>query len=218
MQSEHKQAPGIKRLETRVGRLWGFRREEEGVVPRLPPERMVGRLVHLFIASIGTVGSFLRHRMGESGLESMFEYQGEKFGEGWEKLPWRADEIAKNMIRLNFHPFGIEAHHSGDKEKAKIVVSKCPLPERFLQSVEFLHEITQEQPLSIKGEEMFASIDKAERSLDWPPRKTEVCATCRIVMPKMGKKLGFSWKHTAVKGVPPKCVFDIEITKHQKHT
>ena len=214
MQSEQRQATGIKRLETRVGRLWGFHREEKGVVPRLPAERMVGRLVRLFTASIGTVGSFLRERMGESGLQSMFEYQGEKFGEGWEKVKWRADDIAENMIRLNFQPFDIEARYTGDKDKATIVVSKCPLPERFLQSPEFLKEITSEQKLTTDMTTLFSSVDKAERSLDWPPRKTEVCATCKIVMPRMGRKLGFSWKHSAIKGTPPSCIFDIEITKH----
>jgi len=214
-----KAAKAYRTYRTRIARaLSAFHREEKGVVARLPPERTVARLVRLFVASIDTVGSFLRQRMGESGLQSMFEYQGERFGEGWEKLPWKADQIAKNMIRLNFQPFGIEARYTGDEKKATIVVSKCPLPERFLQSLEFLHEMSHEHPVSIKGEEMFASVDKAKRSLDWPPRKTEVCATCRIVMPNMGKRLGFSWKHTAIKGAPPKCVFDIEMTKRQKQT
>ena len=218
MQSEEKKATGIKRLETRIGRLWGFRREEKGVVVRLSPEKTIGRLVHLFIGSMGTVGLFLREKMGEGGLRSMFEYEGEKFGEGWEKRAWRADDIAKNMIRLNFQPFGMEAQYSGDKEKAAIVVSKCPLPEKFLQSVEYLTEFTIEQQVAIRGNEMFASLDKVSGSWDWPPKKTEVCATCRILMPKLGKKLGFSWKHHITKDVPPKCVFDIEIIKRQKET
>ena len=216
MQSEQRQATGIKRLETRIGRLWGFRREDEGVVPRLSPERTVGRLVHLFVASLGAMGSFLREKMGESVLQSMFEYEGERFGEGWEKRIWRADDIAKNMIRLNLQPFGIEAQYSGDKDKATIVVSRCPLPERFLQSVEYLTEFTIEQQVAISGSEMFASLDKVSSSWDWPPKKTEVCATCRIVMPRLGKKLGFSWKHHVTSDVPPKCVFDIEMTKRQK--
>lgn len=156
--------------------------------------------------------------MGETSLKNMFEYQGEKFGEGWEKQTWRADDIAKNMIRLNFQPFGIDAQYSGDKEKATIIVEKCPLPERFLQPVEYLKEFTMEQPLAIRGEEMFASIDRYSPGRDWPPKKTEVCATCKIVMPKLGKKLGFSWKHHISDDIPPRCVFDIEITKHKKQT
>jgi len=216
LQSEEKKATGIKRLETRIGRLWGFHREEKGVVARLPPERTIGRLVHLFIASVGAMGSFLREKMGESILQSMFEYEGEKFGEGWEKRAWKADDIAKNMIRLNFQPFGIEAQYSGDKDKATIVVSSCPLPEKFLQSPEFLTEFTIEQQVAIRGNEMFASLDKVSSSWDWPPKKTEICATCRIVMPRLGKRLGFSWRHSVTKDVPPKCVFDIEIIRPQK--
>jgi len=213
LQSEQKKATGIKRLETRIGKLWGFHREEEGVVARLSPEKTVGRLVHLFVASTGTMGSFLREKIGESGLRSMFEYEGEKFSEGWEKQAWKADDVARNMIRLNFQPFDVEAKYSGDKDKATIIVSKCPLPEKFLQSPEFLTEMTFEQQGSIGGENMFTSPDKVSSSWDWPPKKTEVCATCRIVMPKLGEKLGFSWKHRITNDVPPRCIFDIEITK-----
>jgi len=108
----------------------------------------------------------------------------------------------------------MEARYSGNSEKATIVVTKCPLPEKFLQSVEFLKEFTFEQK-GAKIEEMFASIDKVSATWDWPPRKTEVCATCRIIMPKLGKKLGFTWKHRVVKA-PPECVFDIEVTEHRK--
>jgi hypothetical protein len=61
---------------------------------------------------------------------------------------------------------------------------------------------------------MFASPDKLSSSWDWPPKKPEICGTCRIVMPKLGKKLGFSWEHRINDDIPPKCVFDIEITKH----
>ena len=218
MQSEEKKATGIKRLETRIGRLWGFRREEKGIVTKLSPEKTIGRLIRLFIASMDTIGSFLRGNVGESSLQNMFEYQGEKFSEGLEKWTWRADDIAKNMIRLNFQPFGIEARYSGDKEKATVVVEKCPLPEKFLQSMEYLKEYTIEQQDAIRVNGMFASLDKISSSWDWPPKKTEICATCRIVMPKLGKKLGFSWKHHITNDTPPKCVFDIEITKHQKQT
>ena len=222
MQSEDKKVTGIKRLETRIGRLWGFRREEKGVVVKLSPEKTVGRLVHLFIASLDTIGSFLRERIGESGLKSVFEYQGEKFGEGLEKWAWRADDIAKNMIRLNFQPFGIEARYSGDKKKATIVVEKCPLPERFLQSVEYLKEFSLESHAETFSPDDFGGTPceggKVSSSWDWPPKKTEICASCRIVMPKLGKKLGFSWKHRITDDVPPKCVFDIKIIKRQKQT
>ena len=102
------------------------------MVARLTPEKTIGRLVHLFVASTGAMGSFLREKIGETGLHSLFEYEGEKFSEGWEKRTWRADDVARNMIRLNFQPFDVEAKYSGDKDKATIIVSKCPLPERFL--------------------------------------------------------------------------------------
>jgi len=88
------------------------------------------------------------------------------------------------------------------------------LPERFLQSAEFLKEFTFEQR-GARMEELFASIDKVRSSWDWPPKKTKVCATCRIVMPKLGKKLSFMWRHQATEA-PPKCIFDIEVPKHHK--
>ncbi|UCC33302.1 MAG: hypothetical protein JSW53_05920 [Candidatus Bathyarchaeota archaeon] len=218
MQSSEKKSTGIKRLEMRIGRLWGFRREKEGIVAKLPPEKTVGRLIHLFIASVNTIGSFLREKMGETGVRSVFEYQGEKFGEGLEKWPWRADEIAKNMIRLNFQPFGIEAHYSGDKNKATIVVEKCPLPDNFGHSVEYLREFTAEPHGAVfKGEAKLRRLEESmSTSWDWLPKKPEVCATCRIVMPKLGEKLGFSWKHSMTSDAPPKCVFEIQIAKGKR--
>jgi hypothetical protein len=159
----------------------------------------------------------LRGKIGESSVKSVFEYQGEKFGEGLEKWGWRADKIAKNMIRLSFQPFGMEAKYSGDEKKTTIVVEKCPLPQKFLQSVEYLKEFTFEQEEPTGVDQMFGSLDKVSSSWEWPPKKTEVCATCRIVMPKFGKKLGFSWKHHITDDTPPKCVFDIEIKKSRKH-
>jgi len=190
------------------------RHEKEGLVAGLSPEGTVSRLVNLFVASRGAAGSYFREEIGEDRLQNMFEYESEKFSKGLDKIVWRADDIAKDMIRLNFQPFGMEARYSGNSEKATIVVTKCPLPEKFLQSVEFLKEFTFE-PKGAKMDELFASIDKVSSSWDWPPKKTEVCATCRIVMPKLGKKLGFTWKHRVMK-VPPECVFDIEVTEHRK--
>jgi nucleotide-binding universal stress UspA family protein len=188
------------------------REEKEGSVTGLSPEGKVHRLVNLFVASRGATGSYFREEIGEDRLQSMFEYESERFSKGLDKMVWRADDIAKNMIRLNFQPFGMEAKYSGNSDKATIVVTKCPLPEKFIQSVEFLKELTFEQR-GAKIDEMFASVDKVSSSWEWPPKKTEVCATCRIVMPKLGKKLGFSWKHRVIK-TPPECVFDIEIKEH----
>ncbi|UCB60094.1 MAG: hypothetical protein JSW72_08280 [Candidatus Bathyarchaeota archaeon] len=206
---------GIKRLETRIGRLWGFRRKEEGEVARLTPERTIGRLVNLFIASRATMSSFLKEKLGEKELKNLFRYQGHKFGEGWERQVWSANDIAKNMIRLNFQPFGIEAQYRGNKEKAKIIVHRCPLPEKFLQAIEYLREITIDQsPTKLSG--MFASLDKVSSSWDWPPKKVEVCATCRIVMPTLGEVLGFVWSHHVTEDSPPKCIFEIKIPERNR--
>ena len=192
--------------------------EEKGMVVGLSPEGTINRLVNLYVASRGAVGSYVREKMDESSLQNIFEYESEKFSKGLEKIVWRANDIAKDMVRLNFQPFGMEAKYSGNSEKATIVVTKCPLPEKFLQSVEFLKAFTFEQQDANRMDNLFASLDKVSSSWDWPPKKTEVCATCRIVMPKLGKKLGFSWQHRATAEVPPKCIFDIEITKHQIQT
>jgi len=189
------------------------RQEEKGTVAGLSPEKTTDRLVNLFVASRDTVSSYVREKMGEDSLQNMFEYESDKFGKGLEKIVWKADDIAKDMIRLNFQPFGMEAKYSGNSEKATITVTKCPLPEKFLQSIEFLKEFTFEQQ-GMRMDELFASFDKVSSSWEWPPKKTEVCATCRIVMPKLGEKLGFIWKHRVIPEVPPKCVFDIEIAKH----
>jgi len=192
--------------------------EEKGIVAGLSPEGTINRLVNLYVASRDAVGSYVREKMDESSLQNIFEYESEKFSKGLEKIVWRADDIAKDMVRLNFQPFGMEAKYSGNSEKATIVVTKCPLPEIFLQSVEFLKAFTFEQQDANRMDKLFASLDKVSSSWDWPPKKTEVCATCRIVMPKLGKKLGFSWQHRVTAEIPPKCIFDIEITKHQIQT
>jgi nucleotide-binding universal stress UspA family protein len=182
-------------------------------IAALSPEGTITRLIKLHIASMGSVGSYVREKMGESNLQGIFEYESEKFSKGLEKVVWRADEIAKDMIRLNFQPFGMEAEYSGNSEKATITVTKCPLPEKFLQSVEFLKEFRIEREDVFDMDHMFAAPDKLSSTWEWPPKKTEVCGTCRIVMPRLGKKLGFRWEHRITNDIPPKCVFDIEITK-----
>jgi len=180
-------------------------------VEALSSEGTISRLVNLHIASMGSVGSYVREKMDESSLLGIFEYQSEKYSQGMEKFIWRADEIAKDMIRLNFQPFGMEAKYSGNSEKASITVTKCPLPEKFLQSLEFLKVYKIEREDVFRMDQMFAAPDKLSSTWDWPPKKPEVCGTCRIVMPRLGKKLGFSWEHRITSDIPPQCVFDIEI-------
>ena len=58
---------------------------------------------------------------------------------------WRADEIAKNMIQLNFQPFGMEAKYTGDGYRASITITKCPLSEESLQSLDFLRIVKLEE-------------------------------------------------------------------------
>ena len=78
---------GIKRLEKRKGRLWGFiRREAPGTVEPLNPLRMTYRLRHLMMSSIKTTGSFLRRRLGERGLTSMFEHQADEFASSFRRV------------------------------------------------------------------------------------------------------------------------------------
>jgi nucleotide-binding universal stress UspA family protein len=183
-------------------------------VAALSSEGTIRRLVNLYIASMGSVGSYVREKMDESSLRGIFEYQSEKFSEGLDKIVWRADDIAKDMIRLNFQPFGMEAKYTGNSEKATITVTKCPLPEKFLQSVEFLKEFKIEADDVFRMDQMFSVPDKLSSTWDWPPKKPEICGTCRIVMPELGKKLGFSWEHRINNDIPPKCIFDIEVIKH----
>jgi nucleotide-binding universal stress UspA family protein len=187
---------------------------QEGTIAALSPEGTANRLVNLHIASMGAVGSYMREKKDESSLQGIFEYESEKFSEGLGGYIWKADDIAKDMIRLNFQPFGMEAEYSGNSEKATITVTKCPLPEKFLQSPEFLKILKIERQDVFRMDQMFASPDKLSSSWDWPPKRPEICGTCRILMPKLGKKLGFSWEHRINDEIPPKCLFDIEITKH----
>jgi len=188
--------------------------EEKGSIVALSSEGTISRLVSLHLGSMGAIGSYMREKMDESSLRGMFEHESEKFSKDLEKFTWRADDIAKDMIRLNFQPFGMEARYSGNSEKASIIVTKCPLPEKFLQSLEFLRVFKVEQKDAFRMDQMFAAPDKLSSTWDWPPKKPEVCGTCRIVMPKLGEKLGFSWEHRITDEIPPKCIFDIEITKH----
>lgn len=199
---------GIKRLEKKKGRLWGFiRREAPGTVEPLSPAGMTQRLRHLMMSSIKTTGSFLRGRMGEGGLKNMFEHQAEEFASSALRPHLRADLLAKNTIRYNFQPLGIEASYSGDAEVAEILVERCPLPQRFLNQPEFLEQLTFEQKPLLEGFQADTLTAKGE----WPPKRVESCSLCRIVMPGIGEKLGFKWEGGVTKDRPPKCFFTISV-------
>lgn len=198
---------GIKRLEKKKGRLWGFMlREEPGKVTPLPQISMTRRLRHLMMSSIKTTGSYMRNRMGDGGLRGMFEHQANEFADAWRMRLFGADQIARDMIRYNFQPLGMEAEYSGDNEVVKIVVTRCPLPQRFLQNPEFLAEIaieTEEKGI-IDGLRLYESLTAKG---EWPPKSIEACSLCKIVVPKMGERLGFAWEHSLTDDQPPRCVF-----------
>jgi len=182
-------------------------------VEALSPEKTIKRLIDLHIASIGSLGSYAREKNNEQMLQEVFEYQSEVFSKGLEMVEWTANEIAENMIRLNFQPLGMEAKYSGDNEKATITVTNCPLPEKFLQTLEFLRIFRVEEEEKFNLTKMFAAQDRISATWEWPPKKMEICGTCRILMPKLGEKLGFTWEHQITEDIPPQCVFNIEIKK-----
>jgi len=207
--SETLESPsGIKRLEKKKGRFWGFlRREAPGIVTPLSSIRMTQRLRNLIMSSIKTMSSFLRSRIGEKGLTSFFEHQAEEFASSSKGSPFKADILARDTIRFNFQPLGMEAAYSGDAEVAQIVVESCPLPERLIQQSKFLEDRTFEQKSLLEG---FGGDTLTARG-EWPPKKVESCYLCRIVMPKIGEKLGFKWESGLTKGIYPRCVFTIRM-------
>jgi len=210
MAESDERTAGIKRLEKRKGRLWGFmKREPPGVISPLTPAKMTRRLRHLMMSTIKTTSSFLRGQMGEGGLTSMFEHQAEEFASTAKRFVLKADKLARDTIVYNFQPLGIEATYTGDAGEARIVVESCPLPQRFLKQPEFLEELTFDEGSRISGSD-FAS-DSLTSKGEWPPKKLESCSVCRVVMPRMGERLGFQWERGTTGGRPPKCTFTITV-------
>ncbi len=203
---------GIKRLEKKKGRLWGFMlREAPGKVKPLSPTSTAGRLRHLMMSTIKTTSSFLKSKMGENGPASMFEHQANEFASRYENRSFRADMLAKNTIRFNFQPLGAEASYSGDAEAARIVVERCPLPQRFLNQPEFLEQITFDQKPLIEMQ----SADTLTGKGEWPPKRIEPCSMCKILMPRIGEKLGFKWESGLTKDTPPRCFFTITVNREK---
>ncbi|UCH57540.1 MAG: hypothetical protein JSV18_01060 [Candidatus Bathyarchaeota archaeon] len=202
---------GIKRLEKKGGRLWGFLvREEPGKVTPLTSERTTRRLRHLMMSSTKTTGSYMRSQMSDERLKELFEFQAEEFANAWRRGVHGADQIARDLIRYNFQPFGMEAEYSGDREVARIVVSKCPLPQRFLQDPEFLSETSFESG----GKNMIENLrffESLSAKGEWPPKNVEVCAVCKIVLPEIGGRLGFNWEYAISDDQPPKCLFTVSV-------
>lgn len=209
--SETQETPtGIKRLEKRKGRMWGFlRKEKTGVIEPLPPSHMTLRLRHLMMSSIKSMGNFLRNIIGESGMTEMFEYQAEEFATESLKPKMQADTLARNMIKYNYQPLGIEATFEGNDEFSKIIVQRCPLPQRLLSPPEFFKQFTFEQSRFMED---FGAGTLTARG-EWPPKRVESCYLCKIVMPKIGEKLGFSWEGGLTDETYRKCYFDIKMKK-----
>ena len=118
-----------------------------------------------------------------------------------------ADLLAKNTIRFNFQPLGIEVSYSGDAEVAEILVERCPLPHRFLNQPEFLEQLIFEPKPLLEGCQADTPTSKGE----WPPKRVESCSLCRIVMPRIGEKLGFKGEGGVTKDGPPMCFFTISV-------
>jgi hypothetical protein len=208
-----KKPTGIKRLERKRGRLWGFLgRGEEGIVP-LSPSEMISRLRHLMMSSVKTTTSFIRNQLGEGTLNEMLNHQAAEFASNRMKLSYGADQMAENIIRLNFQPLGIEAEYKGNREEASITVKNCPLPDRFLRNPELL---------ILSGAERggFSGLQSLGESLtargEWPPKRPEVCSLCRVMLPRVSEEMGFAWTYGLTKDKPPQCFFTLKSSPESK--
>ena len=107
MSEEQEKPIGIKRLEKRKGRLWGFiRKEAPGIVTPLSPIKMTHRLRHLMMSSIKTTSNYLKSKFGEISLKNLFEHQAEEFASNTKRSRFRADYLARDTILYNFQPLG----------------------------------------------------------------------------------------------------------------
>ena len=205
---EKQKLTGIKRLEKKRGRIWGFLRREEEGVPPMKSSDTIYRLRHLLMSSVKTMTSFIRTQLGEETLSEMLDYQASEFASHGMKLYWGADQIAENIIRQNFQPLGIETEYIGNREEASMTVNSCPLPNRFLQNPELL------TILSGAREEGFSGLTTLGDSLtskgEWPPKKPEICSLCRVMLPKVSEEMGFEWTYGLTEDKPPKCFFTLK--------
>jgi hypothetical protein len=205
---------GIKRLEKKRGRLWGFvRRGLPGVVSPLSPSMTTGRLRHLMTSFVKTMSSYVKNRMGEDVLRDMLEHQAEEFASNLGPWRWGAAQIAENLIRLNFQPLGMQAEYTVDGEAARIIVKSCPLPQRFLQNPELLMAFFESEAQDLKS--LISLGESLTARGEWPPKTLEVCSLCKMVIPRVGKQMGFTWEHELTDDKPPICSFNIRIT-HNK--
>ena len=205
--SEEKKT-NIKQLEKRKGRFWLFRQKTPpGMVEPLSQTQTSIRLRNLWVYTMRTIGAFLRETIGERGLLDMFESQAVQYAENERMSDVRADDIARKMIRFYLQPQGIEATYIGDEKEATIVTKKCPLPQKLIDTLEFLQQRTFDEP------PLFVDFGAGTLTAkgDWPPKKLESCHTCQIIMPKIGEILGFTWEHGLTDDSYRKCFFKIEV-------
>jgi hypothetical protein len=202
-----KKPTGIKRLEKKRGRLWGLLgRGEEGIVP-LSPSAMISRLRHILMSSVKTTTSFIRNQLGEGTLSEMLDHQASEFASRRMKLSYGADQMAENIIRLNFQPLGLEAEYKGNRDEASITVKNCPLPDRFLHIPELLI-MRGEQRGGLKG--LIGSGDSLTARGEWPPKRPEVCSLCRVILPRVSEERGFTWTYGLTRDRPPQCFFTLK--------
>lgn len=199
---------GIKRLEKRKGRFWLFKRKIPlGTVDPLTQTQMTTRLRNIWVYTMKTMGSFLRETIGEEGLQRMYEHQAEQYANTSRTFILKADDLAKNMIKYNLQPQGIEATYEGNQKEAKIITKGCPLPQKLLQNPEYLQQISfNEIPVFVE----FGAGTHTARG-EWPPKKLESCHNCLVIMPKIGETLGFSWEHGLTDDTYRKCFFKITV-------
>ena len=203
-----KKPTGIKRLEKKRGRIWGFLKREEEGVPPMKASDMVYRLRHLLMSSVKTMTSFIRSQLGEDTLSEMLDYQASEFASHGMKMYWGADQIAENIIHQNFQPLGIEAEYNGNREEASITVNICPLPNRFLQNPELFTTLSGARNEGFSG--LTSLGDSLTSKGEWPPKKPEICSLCRVMLPKVSEEMGFTWIYGLTGDKPPKCFFTLQ--------
>jgi hypothetical protein len=203
----------IKRLEKRKGRFWLFKRKvPSGTVEPLSETRMTTRLRNLWIYTMKTMGIYLRETIGENGLQNMYEHQAKQYADSSIISNLKANDLAIKTIKYNLQPQGIEATYSGNDKEATITTQNCPLPQKILQTPEYLQQISfDEKPLFVD----FGAGTLTARG-EWPPKRLESCHTCQVIMPKIGETLGFTWEHGLTDGAYRKCFFKITVDEKGK--
>ena len=203
----------IKRLEKRKGRFWLFKRKvPTGTVEPLSETKMTTRLRNLWIYTMKTMGTYLRDTIGEDGLQKMYEDQALQYADSSKVSRLKADDLARWTIKYNLQPQGIEATYSGNDKEAIVTTQNCPLPQKLLENLQFLHQTSfDEKPLFVD----FGAGTLTAKG-EWPPKRLESCHTCQVIMPKIGEKIGFNWEHGLTDSAYRKCFFKISVNEKKE--